>query len=320
MELVIHSMTRAGAGSLLLELRASDGSVLPSCSPGSHIDLRIQGEKGCSLVRQYSLVNAGDPRPIAYLIAVARAPVSRGGSAAVHDLLRVGDSVEVSEPRNNFRLSPEGRSLLMAGGIGATPLVSMASSLAAGGREFELHVYGRTLAETPLLEYIEASKFCTGVITHTSDTSGSLRQATKLPWSYEPGDNLYMCGPAGFMDKVAVLAEDAGWPSGNVHRELFSAQKKEARNDSDSFTVIASSTGEEMTVAPDETIAEVLAGNGYHVELSCEQGICGSCMLAVLDGVPEHRDEVQSEEEHASNAFINVCCSRSASSSLTLEV
>lgn len=315
MKLIVHSMALGGGAAMVLTLRSADGTTLPGYTAGAHLDLHLPSASGRTIIRQYSLMSPPDDAPTEYVVAVALDANSRGGSRAVHEQLRVGQEVEVSEPRNHFELEPDGRSLLMAGGIGATPLAAMAAQLEGQEREYELHTYAASASKAVLGEYLDGYK----TTLHLTDVDGSLRAATALPWEYQDGDHLYICGPSGFIAKVEELAEAAGFPTETVRSEKFTVDEP-VDITGDSFTVIAASTGEALQVGEDDTIADVLMNNGYHVELSCEQGICGSCILGVLEGTPDHRDEVQTDAEHEANDQINVCCSRSKTASMTLDI
>ncbi|MGN0095595.1 MAG: PDR/VanB family oxidoreductase [Corynebacterium sp.] len=310
----VHSMTRAGRDVLLIELRPT-GTDFPSVTAGAHIDLHLG-----PVVRQYSLL--GDPRDAGrWLIAVKREDDGRGGSDVIHTQLRVGHTIEVSGPRNHFPLrhtaDQGGRTVLLAGGIGVTPLIAMAEQCAATGRDVTLHCYATVQDELPLREYLASRPWSPNTVEHLSSGGDSLRTAEAVPHSYSGGDDLYICGPTGFIDRAVHLAEAAGWPADVVHVERFAPTEPPELTGA-AFTVTVASTGASYAVAEDDTIAEVLAAHGVAVELSCEQGICGACLTGVVDGVPDHRDEVQSPAEHAANTRVALCCSRSRTANLTL--
>lgn len=318
---VVHSMTRSCERSMMLELRSVEaGESLPAFTAGSHIDVHVPGPtpSAPALVRQYSLLNS-DATSDSYKIAVLREPASTGGSIGVHDRVRVGDVLKISEPRNHFELqSPEkGRSLLLPGGIGVTPIAAMAEHLHRIGAEFEFHHYAAGPRATPLKEHLSARPFA--VTFHSAEYGDGFSTVTTPHIDYREGDNLYVCGPTGFIDHAKDIARANGWPESAIHWEKF-APDEPVELSGDSFEVIAKSDGRVMQIGEDQTIAEVLQDNGYYVELSCEMGICGSCITGVLEGTPDHRDEVQSEDEHAANNQINVCCSRSKTASLTLDI
>ncbi len=315
-EVVVHGMTRSSDRTLVLELRpVAPNAVLPAFEAGAHIDVHLG-----SLIRQYSLLGSDDETR-GYRIGVLREQDGRGGSAAVHDSLRVGDQLRISAPRNTFPLEPSAtHSVLIAGGIGLTPLVAMAEHLHRERASFELHAYSASEETLPLREHLADRPWAPRVRLHYSADGDSLR--TRVPdaiASPQPGTMLYVCGPPGFIDAPVGYADVAGSPEEAVRVERF-VLAEPVETTGASFTVIAASTGQEMGVGEEETIAEVLERNGFQVFLSCEQGICGSCITDVLDGIPDHRDEVQSPAEHASNTLINVCCSRSRTPTLTLDI
>lgn len=297
MKLLVHSVRLAGEGVLLFELRATD-SPLPSWEPGSHIEIEIG-----PLTRHYSIVRGSRD---SWLIAVHLSENGRGGSRILHQQLRPGHVLEVSAPRNNFRLHP-GRAVLIAGGIGITPLVSMAE---ACKEEVAFHAYSHKPENAPLREFLSEDS----IVWHND----SLRSAQHFPEPYLPGSHIYMCGPQGFMAKARQLALMAGWPEEVIHQELFAPDRQLLTGEE--FSVTAASTGQVMNVKADQTIAEVLQQHGFPVSLSCEMGICGSCLTGVVDGIPDHRDEVQSPSQHEAGNLINVCCSRARTSNLTLEI
>ncbi|MDN3356308.1 PDR/VanB family oxidoreductase [Actinomadura sp. DC4] len=313
LDTVVHAQSRASDRTLLLELRSSGGGPLPAAEPGSHVDVHLESGSG-PLVRQYSLLDVTDRSR--YLICVQHEPGGRGGSRHVHERLRVGDRLRVSAPRNTFRLEEAPHhAVLVGGGIGVTPLLAMAGALHARGASYELHCYAR--GAMPLAEYAASRPFADRVRARSSADGDSVRAAPP-DWRLTPDGVVYACGPPGFLDAVTRHATAAGLPGSAVRTERFGPAEPTAAGGA--FTVVAASTGERMTVAEDQTIAEVLERHGYGVVLSCEQGICGSCLTPVLEGVPDHRDEVQTPAEHASGTWINPCVSRALTAAITLEV
>ncbi len=307
-EVVVHSQSLAGGRAQLIELRPAGDSHLPPAEPGAHVDLHLG-----SLIRQYSLVDTATPDR--YLICVQHETTGRGGSRYVHERLRVGDRLRVSAPRATFHLDDRPHhAILVAGGIGITPLLAMAGALHARGASYELHAYGHTADAVPLREYVAVQPYADRVLAH--DAGESLRLGPP-EWAVRArtGTVVYVCGPAGFTE--AATAYSAG--ADKVRTERFLLDEP-ASLEGDAFTVVARSTGQRMTVEEGETIAEVLERHGYEVFLSCEQGICGSCLTGVLAGVPDHRDEVQTPAEHAANAQINLCVSRSRTPVLELDL
>ncbi|ENO85099.1 PDR/VanB family oxidoreductase [Thauera linaloolentis] len=288
-----------------LELAAPDGGRLPGFSAGSHIDLEVRP----GLVRQYSLCN--DPGEThRYLIGVLRDPASRGGSAAVHDELAEGQVVNISAPRNHFPLVPAAQSLLFAGGIGITPILCMAERLAQSGADFVLHYCARSVDRAAFLERIRASGFAERVHLHFDDGDAAQKLALGAVLDGAAADaHLYVCGPGGFIDFVTQGAQARGWAGERVHFEYFAGQQIDTSGDGE-FDVKLASSGKVVTVLPGKTVVQALRAAGVEIEVSCEQGVCGTCLTRVLDGAPDHRDNFLSDEEKAVNDQFLPCCSR----------
>jgi vanillate O-demethylase ferredoxin subunit len=298
------------------ELVAVDGKPLPSFSAGSHIDVYLPN----GLIRQYSLCN--DPAAAHhYLIGVLRDPVSRGGSQAMHDQVREGDTLRISVPRNHFPLAHEAsHHLLLAGGIGVTPILCMAERLAMIGASFELHYCTRSPDRTAFRDRIAASSFNDRVHFHHDD--GPPAQLLNIPeivaWP-KAGLHLYVCGPKGFMDAVLGAARAKGWNSETLHFEFFTADVS-PKGDEAEFQVRLASSGQIVDVPADKSVVQALADAGVEVLVSCEQGVCGTCLTRVLEGEPEHRDSYLTPEEQAANDQFTPCCSRSRSGMLVLDL
>ncbi len=302
----------------VLELQRADGAPLPAFSAGAHIDLHL----GDGMVRQYSL--AGSPADTSrYLLGVLLEPQSRGGSAAVHQRLRVGDVLGASLPRNHFALAPDApHSLLLAGGIGVTPLLSMAEQLQLDGRSFELHYCTRSAARTAFVERLRASAWASRAHLHHDDAAPGQRLDLPALLARSPaGSHLYVCGPRGFIDWVLQGARDAGWDEPRLHREYFAADPAPAAGDADAaFDVELASSARVVRVQPGQTIVQALGAAGIDVPTSCEQGICGTCLTRVLAGTPLHRDSYLTDEERAAGDQMLPCCSRAASERLVLDL
>lgn len=288
------------------ELVRRDGADLPAFSAGAHVDVHLPG----GFVRQYSLCN--DPRERhRYEIAVLREPASRGGSVALHGAVKEGDSLSISEPRNHFPLD-EGasRSVLLAGGIGVTPLLAMAERLTQLQADFEFHYCARTLERMAFRDRILASGFAERTQFHLDD--GAEAQRLKLDAVLAKPDadaHVYVCGPAGFIDYVLGGARSLGWREGQLHREYFTVDA-EPEMGGDVFQVKIASTGQVLTIPEDRSVVEVLKDAGIEVTVSCEQGVCGSCLTGVLEGELEHRDLFMTDKEHAEGKQFTPCCSR----------
>lgn len=297
------------------ELLPAEGEVLPAFEAGAHIDVHLRA----GLVRQYSLCNPPRERH-RYLIGVLRDPASRGGSLAMHDEIEAGNLLAISAPKNHFPLVAAGRSLLFAGGIGVTPILAMAETLAAAGADFEMHYSARTPARTAFRERIVRSPFAGRVHFHyDSGDAAQKLDAARVLGAPNPDTHIYVCGPGGYIDHVLASAIALGWPSAQVHREYFSAVPVDAGGDTP-FDVRLASSGQVFTIPVGRTVVEMLAENGIDIPVSCEQGVCGTCLTRVLDGVPDHRDAYLTDEERAANDQFTPCCSRSNSAMLSLDL
>jgi vanillate O-demethylase ferredoxin subunit len=297
------------------ELVALDGAPLPPFEAGAHIDVHLAG----SLVRQYSLCNApGETHR--YQIGVLRDPASRGGSQAMHDHIETGSVLTISAPKNHFPLVDAKSTLLFAGGIGITPILAMAEALAAQDAAFELHYSARSPERAAFRERLGASPFAQQVRFHydSGDAAQKLDLAALLALP-DAGTHLYVCGPQGFIDHVLGSARERGWPAAQVHVEYFSAAAVDTSGDR-AFDVKLASSGRIVTVPAGKTVLEALAGQGVEIPYSCEEGVCGTCLTRVLEGVPEHRDLYLTEEEQAANDQFTPCCSRAKTAVLVLDL
>lgn len=299
-----------------LELVAQDGRVLPAFSAGSHIDVQLPG----GITRQYSLCN--DPKEThRYLIGVLNDPASRGGSRAVHEQVHEGDLLQISAPKNHFALAHDAsHSLLLAGGIGVTPLLCMAERLAHTGAAFDMHYCTRSPERTAFRERIAASGFADRVQFHHDD--GEDRQKFDMEAVLSApvaGTHLYVCGPKGFMDAVLAKARGKGWPEKQLHYEFFTAEVSKSDSDG-AFEVKLASSGRIVAVPKDQTVVQALAAAGVDVMVSCEQGVCGTCLTRVLEGIPDHKDSYLTPEEQAANDQFTPCCSRAKTPLLVLDL
>jgi ferredoxin-NADP reductase len=296
------------------ELVDPDGLDLPVFSAGSHVDVTLPDGQ----VRQYSLCNAPAERH-RYLLGVLREAQGRGGSRQMHDRVGVGDLLQVSMPRNNFPLDASAkRHLLIAGGIGVTPLMAMAHSLLALGSDFVLHYCARDAAQTAFRGVVGADGMAPRVrLHHDGGIPGRGLDVVALLATVTPGTHVYCCGPAGLMS--AVKAASAHWPPGQIHFEHFAAPVASPPVGADAdFEVQIASTGAVYPVPADRSILSVLLGEGVLVDSSCEAGVCGTCTTRYLSGDPDHRDFVLSDAEQRDHVM--VCVSRSRSARLVLDL
>lgn len=299
------------------ELVDPDGKPLPPFTAGSHVDVHLRP----GLIRQYSLCNDPTERQ-RYVIGVLRDAQSRGGSIALHDEVKEGDLLQICAPKNHFRLAADSkRSLLLAGGIGITPLLAMAEHLTAQGAEFEMHYCTRSRDRTAFIDRIKASPYAGRVKFHFDD--GPAEQLLDVPAALanpDPDTHLYVCGPSGFLDLVRRTATEKGWPDARVHFEYFSPSVTQKSDADEGFEVQIASTGAVYYIPKDETITKALAEQGVDIPVSCEGGVCGTCLTRVLEGVPDHRDYFLTVEERAKNDQMLPCCSRSKTARLVLDL
>ncbi|MEP7283899.1 MAG: PDR/VanB family oxidoreductase [Rubrivivax sp.] len=312
----VSRRTLEAEGICSFELTREDGAPLPAFSAGSHIDVQLPG----GLTRQYSLCNDSQESH-RYLIGVLRDPATRGGSAAMHDAVHEGDTLQISPPKNHFALAHDARrNLLLAGGIGVTPILCMAERLARTGADFEMHYCTRSPARTAFHDRIRAAAFADRVQFHFDDGEAAQKlDLTALLQRPADGLHLYVCGPKGFMDAVLSRARSVGWPEARLHYEFFGAEV--AASDTDAgFEVQLASSGRVVAVPKGRSVVQALADVGVIVPTSCEQGVCGTCLTRVLDGECEHKDLYLTPEEQAAHDQFLPCCSRARSARLVLDL
>jgi len=307
---------REGSDICCYELVSASGGELPPFTAGAHVDVHIPG----GLIRQYSLCNSPAERH-RYVIGVLREVKGRGGSVALHDRVKAGDPLYVSSPRNHFPLaSGARRSILLAGGIGITPILSMVEQLHADGSDFRLHYCTRTLERAAFRKRLANAPFSSNIEHHVDDGPAAqqlkLREALGAPG---PDTHLYVCGPAPFIALVTATARSLGWLPGQIHYESFSPVAVASGKDT-AFEVEIASTGAVYQVPADQSVLHVLSTNGVAVPSSCEQGICGVCLTRVLRGEPDHRDQYLTPEERTLNDQFTPCCSRARCARLVLDL
>lgn len=301
-------------GVFSFDLISATENELPPFEAGSHIDVRLPN----GMTRQYSLYNNPSDRS-RYRIASQREETGRGGSICLCDVVGEGDVLTVGAPRNNFPLVVSARrSLLLAGGIGVTPMLAMAEALWDRGAAFALHYGARTRHRMAFAKHLATAAFAKRVALHLDDELATRLDLAKTIGVPEDDVHIYVCGPKGFIDAVMKVAHDAGWSAQQLHFELFSAQVEAGADDGGFFIELAQS-GRRIFVPPDKTAAEILNAAGVEIEVSCEQGICGTCLTRILGGEPDHRDLFMNDEEHARNDRFTPCCSRAKSAVLVID-
>lgn len=306
---------------LSFELVDPAGGPLPPFEPGSHVLV----DCGAGVVRAYSLCNAPSQRQH-YRIAVLRESASRGGSTAVHRW-QTGRMVRLSSPRNHFALAPQslcpeqGRVLLLAGGIGITPLLAMAEHLHALGRPFELHYCTRSAERTAFAAHLHAAPYARSVVIHHDDAGpDQMFDAERVIGRPADGDHLYACGPQGFLAHVMATARQQAWADAQLHQELFKSDAQPASACGDRpFDIEVANRGIVVTVQAGETALEALRRAGVDVLSACGEGICGTCLTPVLAGRPDHRDQFLMPEDQARNDCFAPCCSRALDARLVIE-
>lgn len=293
-----------------LFLRGIDDDTLPAWTPGAHIALRL----GNGMERQYSL--CGSPTDHrTWQIAVLRDPHTRGGSSWIHQNLRVGSTLEVTRPRNNFHLDRAGRTILIAGGIGITPLLPMIQELDREQRDWSLLYGGRARAS---MAFVDALQAYGGRVEIWPEDERGLPGIQNL--LAEPTDDtlIYCCGPGGLIEAVTRLTSGR-WPHQALRTELFRAAEV-CGGPADEFEVEALRSGATVSVPPGTSMASALAQAGVGVVTSCAEGVCGTCETRVLEGVPDHRDSYLTEDERCANETVMLCVSRALSPRLVLDL
>lgn len=313
LNVIVRKRELQGDSVVVLDLTLPDGRPLPAFEAGAHVDIHVAP----GLVRQYSL--CGDPGNVAvYRLGVLKDPASRGGSSGVHEVLVEGRQVSISGPRNHFPLAPEAsRSILIGGGIGITPMIAMAYALNARMQPFELHYCARSRRSSAFLDELAMTYFADRVSTYFDDEDARRLDLKAVLGHAQAGVHVYTCGPAGFMDWVIAQAKEQGYADEHIHREYF---QMEVDASGHSFEVVAARSGKSVKVAEGQSILEALADVGIKVDMSCEQGVCGTCLCTVLEGEPDHRDVYLTDDEKADNDQILVCCSRARSQKLVLDI
>jgi ferredoxin-NADP reductase len=323
LELFVRQIRYEGRNIQSYELIDPDIDELPPFTAGAHIDVHLEN----GIIRQYSLCNSPADRR-RYVIAVLRDERGRGGSKAVHEQLRVQDRVRVSRPRNNFELSGDAHKvILLAGGIGVTPLKAMAHQLQAAGTDYELHYCARDSGAVAFADELQDLLQQGRLHLHFDhgDPSKGLDIARLLSEAPD-GTHVYYCGPAGFMTACAQAA--AHWPKAAVHCEHFKAPERPATTAGDAdganaaiaggFLIEIASTGQRLGVPADRSIADVLRAADIGIETSCEAGLCATCKVRYLAGEVDHHDCILGDEDHEN--FLTVCVSRAKSELLVLDL
>jgi ferredoxin-NADP reductase len=294
----------------LYEFRHVDGRPLPEYEPGAHIDLHLPN----GLIRNYSLIVAR-PESGLYTFGIKRDPASRGGSRYIHDELRVGKTLKISAPRNNFPLKEDAKhTILLAGGIGITPIWCMVQRLAELGRSWQLYYSCRSRADMAFLDALE--RMAPSQFHFDDENAGKFLDIAGIVAKAPKDAHLYCCGPTPMLNAFEAVAKD--WPREQIHIEYFTPKAEPAKKGG--FTVELARSKQEFFIPEGRTILEVLLDEGVDVDYSCELGICGACQQRVISGIPEHRDAILTEEEQAENTRVMICCAGCKSDRLVLDL
>lgn len=310
-EVRVNAIRYAARDTHLYELVRPGGGALPGYEPGAHIDLHLPN----GLIRQYSLINP-EREPKAYTLGIKRDPASRGGSRYIHDELRVGRTLKISAPRNNFPLKEDApHVVLFAGGIGITPIWCMVQRLAALGRPWTLYYAARSRSDMAFLTALEG--MAPAQFHFDDESAGKVLDVAALVAQAPKDAHLYCCGPTPMLAAFEAATKD--WPREQVHIEYFTP-KVLADDKKGGFIVELAKSGQEFVIPEGQSILQVLLDAGVDVDYSCELGICGACEQRVISGEPIHRDSILSEEEQAANTKVMICCAGCKSERLVLDL
>ena len=314
MDVIISKIHQLTPSIRAFELISASGGALPRFEAGAHIDVFLKN----GLTRQYSLSNCCSEQH-RYVIGVLQDENSRGGSRCMHKDYQAGDVLSIGQPRNLFKLHPTTqKALLFAGGIGITPILSMAYRLKEQHIPFELHYFVRTHEMIAFYGNL-TTHFAEQIHFHIQDQDETQCDMQTVLQDPQPEKHLYVCGPTGFMQFVMQSAETAGWHAEQRHQEHFVAAPMQPENN-EMFTVEIAGTGRQIDVHPEQTVTQALLEHGFEVPVSCEQGICGTCITRVISGTPDHRDVFMTEQERALNNQFTPCCSRAKSKHLVIQL
>lgn len=313
-KLMVRAIRWQAKGICSFDLEDPEGHALEPVEPGSHVDVHLPS----GIVRSYSL--AGDPKDQSHwLIGVLREPKSRGGSLAMHDKVRAGDLIDVGAVRNAFPMTKSAKhSILLAGGIGITPLKSMAHALSDSGASFEMHYCARGQSHVAFAKELQNVVPHDRLHFHFDDGEpGKGLDIHALLKDVQPETHVYYCGPAGFMNACAEAT--AHWPQEVIHCEHFKAPESAPSDLPDgAFEVRLVKSGETIQVGPDQTIVRAIELTGRRVPTSCLSGLCGACKVSYVDGEVDHRDYILNDEERSH--CLTVCVSRAKGKTLSLDL
>jgi phthalate 4,5-dioxygenase reductase component len=311
MTLRVSRAEKVAADIHLFELCHPAAAELPGFTAGSHLTVRSPNGS----LRKYSLCNDPAERH-RYVIAVKRDPAGRGGSVDLVDNVRAGDTVAVSAPHNAFELAGKAPSfILIAGGIGITPILAMARQLNGEGRRYKLYYLTRSPQSTAFLDELQGADFKGKVVIHHD--GGDPANAFDL-WPVlekTSSAHVYCCGPRPLLETVRDMT--GHWPPTSIHFESFIDAGAAAQAEDRPFTVVLAKSGARVEVAPGMSILEAMRDKGHEAPSSCESGTCGTCRTRLISGEVDHRDLVLMEDEKADQ--IMICVSRALSPEIVID-
>jgi ferredoxin-NADP reductase len=320
LDLIVDEVRAVTAEIKTFRMHAPDGTPLPAFAAGAHIRVCVLPEDGRQW-RHYSLVNFelgahATLSPGTYLIAVRREEGGQGGSRWMHDNVRPGDTLQVSGPENAFALDACNGAVLIAGGIGITPIASMATTLVSAGHRFTLHYSGRSL---PDMVFVDKLRVLAGERLHiySDDHPSNRLNLAELFATLQVTQPLYICGPKGMIDAAVALATERGWPREHIHVERFAEAAPQA-GDSE-FEVELRRTGMVLPVRSDQTILDAMIEAGLDPIFDCKRGECGICQTSVIEGDIEHRDYCLTDAEKRAGRIMQICVSRGRGPKLVLD-
>jgi len=309
-EVVLASVRMAARDTNLYTFKRPDNGPLPGAEPGAHIDVILPN----GMERQYSLIDYGASLP-EYTVGVKRDANSRGGSLFMHDQLRVGMHIPIIPPRNNFPLKEDAALVvLLAGGIGITPIFCMVKKLVALGRPWQLYYSCRSRADTAFLD--ELSQHRQTQFHFDDEAKGKFLPVAEIVAKTQKSAHLYCCGPGPML--AAFEAAIASWPAEQIHVEYFTPKFTAAQEGG--YVVELARSKRELVIPPGKSILQAVREAGIQVPHSCEEGVCGACETRVISGIPDHRDSILTEQERKENATMMICCSGSKSARLVLDI
>lgn len=311
--LTVTEIRPVGGDTLELNLQACDGGRLPEWSAGAHIDLHFPSGQ----VRQYSLCgnrcHAGS-----YRVAVKREPRGRGGSAYVHDQLTVGSELAYGGPRNTFRMFPAPGYLFIAGGIGVTPLLPMIDQAEQMGRPWQLWALSKTRDMMPYQQQL--ARWDNRIRWIESGVTGRCDLRSELEGVLDGQTAVYACGPEALLSDLSDLARELRLPPAGMRLEHFTAGSSNDAGAGDAFEIVLGRTGRRVPVPAGQSALDALRGAGQRILASCERGLCGTCEVDVIDGVPDHRDSVLAQHERDAGNCMMLCVSRARTATVTLDL